>query len=209
MKLENHLPPDIYRFYDHLFLEDREFLDDVKNIYDNFKLKDNYNNPIYWWLIDKYDYDLFSIEDKNKYDEYHMIIRQFLIKYCIPYSFKRDILEYIMTWKTQLCTHAIINFWYEEIVIKIPFNFSLKKWNETWKVIKEIKDKRLKWKNYKLDEFFTTKRKLYLLSIWYDVKLKTAESNTIKALASSNKQKRIKEFEKYVKILNEFKKSNI
>lgn len=72
-----------------------------------------------------------------------MIIIQFLIKYCIPYSFKRDILEYIMTWKTQLCTHAIINFWYDEIVIKIPFNFSLKKWNETMKNVAknvQIKD---------------------------------------------------------------------
>lgn len=47
MKLENHLPPEIYRFYDHLFLEDREFLEDVKFIYSSYLFLSSIENKSY------------------------------------------------------------------------------------------------------------------------------------------------------------------
>lgn len=209
MKLQNHLPPEIYKFFDNLFLQDYEFLKEIREISEKFKLRENIHDPIYWGLLTKEEYDLLSLEDKTRYDEYHIVIREFFKKYCIPNSFRREMLDYIMTGRSQILTHSIIHFWYREIIIRIPFNFSWEKWKETWDVIKKVKKEKLQWKNYKLDENFTLKRKLYLESIWEKVIYTPTDLKTKSDLADSNKQKRIKEVEKYVKILNEFKKSNI
>lgn len=205
MQSTDFFPPEIYKFFDNLFLQDYEFLNEVRGISEKFKLRENIHNPIYWGLLTKAEYDLLSLEDKTRYDEYNIVIINFFKKYCIPISFRRDILDYIMTWKTWLSTHAIINFRKKDtITIEIPLHFSWDKWKETWDTIKKIKKEKLQWKNYKLDEHFTLKRKLYLESIWENVNYTKTDLNTKTKLADTNKRKRIKEFEGHIKTLNEY-----
>ncbi len=195
--------PTIHKYFDNLFSTDDEFLKDImEELINKYDLRNNYNKEIFWNLSEKEILNL-DIEDRKIYNEFNEKLDFYRKKYFIPKQFKEDFRKFVITWNSELSTNAKINFSKKSIKIEIPLTFSETHWESLWKRIQSMK-KEYGWTKFKLDNYFEIKRKLYLESIWENPNFSNKDKTIISQLDKANKNKRIKEFEKYINLLNRY-----